>query len=211
MVRILMPAVFWALALSSRPVFLRAHCTIAESCNAGAVPFFDRFAIGLEVPGADLISFWGQNLAGIFSLLILLSIPGRRISRALVWLEAVLWNGFVLESIRLLVQRPRPFVYADLASQAANPAHYTSFYSGHTSFAAAAAVITVLLLSNERIAPKIRWIVGGGLGGLVVLTGVCRVLAGRHFPSDVLAAAIAGTGIAYVTYRKRICVTPGLP
>jgi hypothetical protein len=40
-----------------------------------------------------------------------------------------------------------------------------------------------------------------GLSALAIGTGVLRIKAGKHFPTDVLAGAILGTGVAYLNTR----------
>jgi membrane-associated phospholipid phosphatase len=122
--------------------------------------------------------------------------------------QASLWNGFVTESIRITVQRPRPFVYADPQRYGNSPAHYTSFISGHTSFSAAAATSMVVLLARTG-APRALLYLGGSAGFvLVFLTGLFRVQAGRHFLTDVVAAAFIGTLVtlllAYFTRARRL-------
>lgn len=68
---------------------------------------------------------------------------------------------------------------------------YTSFPSGHATTAFAAA--TFLGLWKPRWAP-----VTFALAGLV---GVSRIYLGAHFPSDVLAGAALGTGVALLAWR----------
>ncbi|NDD93043.1 phosphatase PAP2 family protein, partial [bacterium] len=72
--------------------------------------------------------------------------------------------------------------------------HYTSFYSGHTSFAALASTCAVISALNAR--PALRWSVLS-LGVLLTsFTGAFRVIAGRHFITDVVFGALAGAAIA---------------
>jgi undecaprenyl-diphosphatase len=67
-----------------------------------------------------------------------------------------------------------------------------SFFSGHaaTSFA----VTTATFVTLHRLHPDDRWpwvvLAGGGLAAGFV--GATRVLAGAHFPTDVVAGAAVG-------------------
>jgi undecaprenyl-diphosphatase len=72
------------------------------------------------------------------------------------------------------------------------PARYAdaSFPSGHATTAFAAAVLLALWH------PRFAWVFLG-LAGLV---GLSRVLLGSHFPSDVVAGAILGSGVALVVH-----------
>ncbi len=68
---------------------------------------------------------------------------------------------------------------------------YTSFPSGHATTAFAAAAF--LALWRPRWAPPAL--------ALAVLVAVSRVYLGAHFPSDVVAGAILGTGSALFVWR----------
>ncbi len=94
--------------------------------------------------------------------------------------------------LKYSVNRTRPFVtypYLEKATSGRSP----SFPSGHTSDAFAFA--TSLSLSYPRwyiIIPSYAW---------AGAAGYSRMYLGVHYPSDVLAGAIIGTGAAYLCYR----------
>jgi membrane-associated phospholipid phosphatase len=117
-------------------------------------------------------------------------------------LRAAAINGVFLEWTRILIQRPRPYVPEKvlLGIGQLNASDFTSFYSGHTSFCFAALVTlaysardvnlsTVELRGACSSLTRKVLLVGTGLS---ICTGVMRILAGRHFVSDVLAGAIMG-------------------
>ncbi len=70
---------------------------------------------------------------------------------------------------------------------------YRSFPSGHTTQAAANA--TVMAFYHPLLLPAAI--------GLTVLVGAERVYTAKHFPSDVVAGAMLGTGVALVVVRRR--------
>ena len=207
---LIVPAIGWYAAHQSRPTVMSLFCSQSpDRCQTQNVPIFDQVAIGSVGGNSDYWSFATQYLAGVLALVVPLAWniyrreKGWRIlidtlSDWSVAIQTTLWNGIAMETTRLLVQRPRPFVYQDPLAMGLNPAHYTSFYSGHTSFAAAAGMTTVLFLVN-RSAPR-PWIVGFWIIAFTVtlLTGILRVAAGRHFPSDVVAGALAGILVAWL-------------
>jgi membrane-associated phospholipid phosphatase len=215
----LLPAVFWLLAIYSRATLITPHCAQhPENCTTASLLSMDRPAVGLEVPGADALSFTTQGLSGVLAMGVpLLWHGGLLIARQIsplaaaigagtdliIFAQTAVWNGLLTETSHLITQRGRPFVYTD-PQRARDFANYTSFYSGHTSFAAASAIFLLLTLLG-RGAPK--WLLGFSAAmayGLMSLTGLYRVLAGRHFPTDVLAGAIAGTLVAsLIAYRHR--------
>jgi membrane-associated phospholipid phosphatase len=74
-----------------------------------------------------------------------------------------------------------------------------SFWSGHTSITAAAAG---LVCANHRYLPLWKWpVLDAGACALsvagTVTTAVTRVVADRHYASDVLIGGVVGFGIGY--------------
>ncbi|MCM2277744.1 MAG: phosphatase PAP2 family protein [Oligoflexia bacterium] len=213
-------ALLWAGAVLSRPYVLQPHCMDRpENCAPQAVWAMDQPGLGLENPQADALSDLTQNAAGILAFSAPMvwhgtlaalgrSTPALALSQAgfdfMVILQSVCWNGVGTELAHALFQRPRPFVFA-AAEKAKNPSNYTSFYSGHTSFAAAAS-FALLLMLIARGAPLWMTFLAGAVGQVLILsTAFFRVLAGRHFVSDVLAGAVAGALVACIVaslYRR---------
>lgn len=106
--------------------------------------------------------------------------------------ETFLVNAFVTTALKQVVKRQRPFdTYSDI-DQAISASSY-SFPSGHTSIAFATA--TSLSMAYPKwyvITPSFIW------AGAV---GYSRMHLGVHYPSDVFAGAILGSGSAYLTYK----------
>jgi membrane-associated phospholipid phosphatase len=63
-----------------------------------------------------------------------------------------------------------------------------------------------------RGAPTLILLLAGALGqGLIFSTAYFRILAGRHFLTDVICGAIAGTSVALVVtwlHRSRFKISP---
>ena len=106
--------------------------------------------------------------------------------------EAFLVNAFITTALKHTIKRDRPFkTYPDI-DQAASTVGY-SFPSGHTSSAFATA--TSLSLAYHKwyvIAPSFVW---------ASAVGYSRMHLGVHYPSDVVAGAIIGSGSAYLSYK----------
>lgn len=110
---------------------------------------------------------------------------------ACVTLAAVAINSGITEALKYTINRDRPFkTYPDITKKSAGGS--PSFPSGHTS--GAFALATSLSISYPKwyiIVPSYAW------AGTV---GFSRMDLGVHYPSDVLAGAIVGTGSAWLTY-----------
>jgi len=138
-------------------------------------------AVGLAVFIAWLFS---PPIATVLTLLLAIAIGvlSRSFKRALVFgvVVAACWAGS--ETMKLVVQRPRP----QLSSSAiATPTSF-SFPSGHTAFACALVIALLLTLRDWRL----RWV--AWLLGVVVVLLVAwsRMYLGVHFPTDVLASVL---------------------
>jgi len=108
-----------------------------------------------------------------------------------VFTEAVLVGTLLHQVANFGLQRPRPRTYAGEPSFVDEGEGYLSFYAGHVSTTAAAlsaASFTMRRRYGEHVWP---WVV---TGLITTSVGVERVLAGQHFPSDVLVGA--GVGLA---------------
>jgi undecaprenyl-diphosphatase len=106
--------------------------------------------------------------------------------------ESMLVSFALNQFTKSLVNRPRPYTYAE---GSASGDGRRSFYSGHTTVSFAAVTSAAYLLHElhpDSSAPL--WL--GGLGLLSAsAVGALRVTSGRHFPSDVAVGALTGVGI----------------
>jgi membrane-associated phospholipid phosphatase len=118
----------------------------------------------------------------------------------LVYGEVLSVNVFLTTVTKELVRRPRPYThrrgwndqpYPNWAGSEA----YVSFFSGHSSSAHAAAASGSILYSGRGNAVWTRYAMWGFEFGAAGITARLRVRAGRHYPTDVWAGALIGTGL----------------
>ncbi len=209
----LLPALFWLLAVYARGPIITPHCAEhPDRCTESSLWPVDRPAMGLEVRGADALSFFTQGMSGVLALSIPplwnagLAITGRVTPMGAlvatgvdlaIFAQTASWNGLLTETSHLISQRARPFAYVDPV-RARDFSNYTSFYSGHTSFSAAAMVCLLLTLMSRGAN---GWVLGAASASAYVMvsfTGMFRVLAGRHFPTDVAVGALVGACVAFI-------------
>ncbi len=147
-----------------------------------AIPFDDR--IEREVSGTlgdeAIVGDVGSNGLVVASLALGLLRPGEgRTAKdeTFTQVEALGLTLGVTEGLKALVGRHRPEGSSDTAS----------FPSGHTAMAFCAAT-----LIERNCGPRLGLLAYG----VATVTGLSRIEAGKHFPTDVLAGAALGTLIA---------------
>ena len=105
---------------------------------------------------------------------------------------AWLLNAGLTMGLKFLVGRPRPWVAYKGDLVCLQHVGSPSFPSGHTSFAFTAATSLSLLYPRWYvIAPAFLW---------ASAVGFSRLYVGAHYPSDVLAGALIGTGSALLVH-----------
>jgi membrane-associated phospholipid phosphatase len=103
--------------------------------------------------------------------------------------------GVISSTLKVTVQRERPFTtYPDIIYQKTEVGSY-SFPSGHTNFAFATA--TSLTLSFPK------WYVIVPAYSYAAAVGYSRMYLGVHYPSDVLVGALIGSGSAFLTWKAQ--------
>ncbi len=106
--------------------------------------------------------------------------------------ETFLVNAFVTTALKYSVNRARPYVtYPEIDKQTSGGSG--SFPSGHTSDAFATATsLSIAFPKWYVIAPSFIW---------ASAVGYSRMDLGVHYPTDVFAGAIIGSGSAYFCYK----------
>jgi membrane-associated phospholipid phosphatase len=125
----------------------------------------------------------GSAIAALGIALILFLAGDRLLSYELLLGTLTLW--LVVELVKFLVHRSRPFIRLAQARIVGYPAIGRSFPSGHTSQS-----FFMATLMAQHFHSSI-WVVFP-LYAAAVLVGVTRIYVGAHYPRDVLAGAILG-------------------
>ncbi|OGZ96876.1 MAG: hypothetical protein A3B34_02290 [Candidatus Sungbacteria bacterium RIFCSPLOWO2_01_FULL_54_21] len=116
----------------------------------------------------------------------------RQKARLCFWLAAtssVIARVVIAEPLRMLVARSRPFEAWTLPRQLIDHAIGHSFPSGHATLAFA---IAAAVFAYHRKAGLLLF----GAAGLI---GISRVIAGVHWPSDIVGGAIIGVAGAWIS------------
>ena len=138
--------------------------------------WLDRVMLGLTQLGSGIVAL------GIG--LILFVTNDRLGAYELILGTLTLW--IVVELVKALVRRPRPFISVTEARIVGYRAGGRSFPSGHTSQAFFLA--TLLVPHFHTDAWTTFW-----LYAIALVVGITRMYVGAHYPRDVLAGAILGS------------------
>ena len=166
----------------------------------------DRFAIHCDNQTHAVISNATLGVCSLLPMVSIISVKDEQQlkTQALITVESYLITIGLTNLVKGIVRRPRPYVYRERNSFLKKDAG-RSFFSGHTSMAFNGAVLAALMFQEEN--RESRWVAPMWIGGIsmATLTGIFRVTSGNHFPTDVLAAALAGSivGIGMVHLHQK--------
>ena len=191
------------------PVLLAGHlphgtCPL-PSCDPAGLSFLDRGTVGPVRSGAATLSD-GALLATAGGAAILLFGDAHgdlAVAREdlTVFAQAVGTATLITNWAKVLVHRPRPFRYTAAAGGGVNTVESgLSFPSGHTAgaFAAAFAYWSIQSRRGTASARRTRIV---ALVAAAAATGVLRVVAREHFPTDVMAGAALGAAVGWTVPR----------
>lgn len=170
---------------------------------------FDRFATTQSSSAAAMRSDIGMYLpfAASATSLILVGVKGKEegfwshsAKLGLILLECNMVNFALTDLTKNITQRKRPYVYnrdVQSGTDAFGVNARKSFFSGHTSFSATNAFFFARVYSDYY--PESKWKpYVWTLAALVpAWTGLERVWAGEHFPTDVIVGYTVGAFCGY--------------
>jgi membrane-associated phospholipid phosphatase len=174
-----------------------APATCAPRCDRADLAGFDRGVAGRYDSNARLAS--DLTVAALLAAGAGVSLlDGGWIDLA-IGAQSVLVSLAIAVTTMMAVRRPRPWLYGDEAPLADRErgGSSMSFPSGHTASAFAVAVALFRIQRARRPGSSAPYWLLAGAGSVATLVGVTRVLAGDHFPSDVLAGAVLGSAIGW--------------
>lgn len=143
----------------------------------------------LDVLVIFLAEYLGYVL--LFSLLLFLAIRFRKYFKMVVEIvvSAILARFVIVELIRWIWQRPRPFVYNNVNLLLTHDA--PAFPSGHAAFFFAFS--TIVYFYNKKIG------IFFFLSSILIV--ISRVFAGIHWPTDILAGAVVGVFSGWLIHK----------
>jgi membrane-associated phospholipid phosphatase len=174
----------------------------APRCDPSTLNSLDRPFAGRYQPAWTTAGTATASVLLIAPVPILMAVesPKHALNDSVVIAESVMFSSALGVMFETGVRRPRPFLYSDKAPLAVrtDTNGSLSFFSGHTALSFAAT--TALWRTLDRLDVRARWkylLLGVGLAGSTFV-GVSRVVAGDHFPTDVIVGADIGIGFGLI-------------
>ncbi|MBK9018291.1 MAG: phosphatase PAP2 family protein [Saprospiraceae bacterium] len=117
--------------------------------------------------------------------------------------QAALINLGLTALVKTTVKRPRPYVYQSelTIEERMTTSARQSFWSGHTSQTATMCFLTARLYADYHPNSKWRPVMWSAAATIPAATGILRMTAGKHFPTDVLAGYVTGAAIGFFLPR----------
>lgn len=159
------------------------------------IPSFDQIFMNSYSKGLDITATVFQVAAMATPLMLLGTSNEEWFTIGTMYLETVLMAYGIKELGKLLIDRPRPYMYySDFPkSEADNGDWNCSFPSGHTTMSFASAAFTSYVFFQYFPESPWRWAVLGGTYTLALATASLRMASGNHFFTDVLTGMFIGT------------------
>lgn len=179
-----------------------------QNLNPEKINGLDRFAVNHFSKEAKLRSDVGMIAPMGLAVMSSVGISGlfkdktnfsKTINLAVIGLEANLINYLITDMTKIAAGRIRPYVYnpdVDPELKLEKKAR-KSFFSGHTSFSAVNSFFIAKVFSDYFPDSKWKSLVWIAASVIPAWTGFERVLAGKHFPSDVISGYAVGALIGY--------------
>jgi len=179
----------------------RLDTLFVNSLSPENINAFDRPATANYNPTHATISdvLLGAAVLSPFALLSSDKLTGNRLEAGAVIAESYLVTAAMVGASKVVFQRKRPYAYNPAVHMQVRQGRdaQMSFFSGHTALAFNGAVLTAKMYSDVHGSKNSGFVYGGAVA-VAATVGYLRVLAGRHFPSDVLVGAVIGTASAVV-------------
>ena len=166
---------------------------------------FDRFATYYY---SEKASNWSDILvisciAAPLTLLIPKKTQNDKGTILVMYAEAILLGTSLPALSKGIFSRFRPFVYNQNVTleKKLSPDAQKSFFSGHTSVAFTAMIFFSTVYAKYYPDSDWRPFIWGSSIFLASAVGYLRVVAGAHFPSDVITGALVGGLVGYIIPR----------
>ena len=172
------------------------------SLNPENINSFDKVSLNLYSEKDAFLSdvLLGINLTAPLLLFLNNESMNEFFEIGTMYYQTFVFNNSATLITKTLTKRIRPYAYNPHVNlnKKLNPDTRRSFFSGHTSNAFASAVFLAKVFSDLEIDQNLNIYIWAGSLSVATATGIFRITAGKHFPTDIIAGAIAGSLIGYI-------------
>ncbi len=162
---------------------------------------FDKSAIENWSPTASSISdiLLITQLSTPLALMLDHSIENKK-TLSLLYLQSFAVNNLITNTAKVVIKRKRPYVYNQALSDERRTDRESiySFFSGHTSNAFMATAFIMKVMYEDKIYENYQPVFFPVLVLSAGTTAWLRYHAGKHFPTDIITGAIAGTACGLI-------------
>jgi membrane-associated phospholipid phosphatase len=174
-----------------------------DELNCENINDFDRVACTKYSPEMDKWSDFGLTASVLLPVSLAFSSKVRSefSNFGLLYFENLMLTSAGVTISKGIFRRIRPMTYNDdvpYKRKIDNTDLRHSFYSGHTAIAFSSVVFFAAVYDRYYRHSKWRPYVWGGSLALGSSVGILRILAGKHFPTDVIVGAIMGGVTGYL-------------
>jgi len=179
----------------------RKPSAVPGSYQRSCIWTVDRFAVkpyhASPALASDVVTY---SAMGMPALLLISKQIRRDKSFYLMWGEVVAINASLTYFTKTVANRPRPYAYHSStgAVMLRGKEPLRSFFSGHTSFAAASMFFMAKVYADYHPHNKWRFAMWTAAATVPAVSGLLRVRAGKHFPTDVAVGYAVGAATGYL-------------
>ncbi len=118
----------------------------------------------------------------------------------LLYGETAFINGGLTALSKSVFKRPRPYVFNEEVDEETkmSSSAQRAFYSGHTSITASNYFFIAKVFSDYYPDSKWKPVIWGLAVSVPAVTGIMRVKAGKHYPTDVIVGYLTGGAIGFL-------------
>ena len=187
-----------SLGLGITPFFINNEPeNIPDALSKNRVNGFDRPLMSSYNKPLDIFSdyYCGFTLAALPVISLIPNIQDKNtvVTYGIMYAESLLLTYGTVFTLKDIIIRYRPYMYADGVPDGKEKDYHNSFPSSATAFSFLG--VTFLSTTFFQEFPESKWRLPIAIGGytLAIGTGAMRIVSGAHFLTDVLTGAAIGS------------------
>lgn len=122
----------------------------------------------------------------------------QRFNYGVILTQNVWMTANIVQFTKVMTGRNRPYIQGTGPIMEEGKDNYYSFFSGHSAISASLATTALVATYKNYRSESFTWGKATAITGaaLAVTTGILRISAGKHYPSDVITGLAVGAGVS---------------